>query len=84
MLPLMHLDGCDVVVIDHHGHEVRAVEVRLEPGLAVVAVDPSERDWLQALLRRASHETLAGSVHAVSDGHLHHCGALRLRLVVDA
>jgi hypothetical protein len=77
----MHLDGSDVVVIDHHGHEVRAVEVRLEPGLAVVAVATSERDWLQALLAHASHETLAGSVRAMSDGRLHHCGALRLRLV---
>jgi len=75
MLPLTHLDGSDVVVTDDRGHQVPAIEVRVEPGIAVIAVDAGARDWLRDLLRRAPHETLVGAVRSVIDGHLHHCGA---------
>jgi hypothetical protein len=78
MLTLTHLDGSDVVVIDNHGQHVPAVEVRVEPGFAVVAIDIAAWAWLQALRTRAPDETLEGSVHSASDGHLHHSGALRV------
>lgn len=78
MLPLTHLDGSDVVVIDDHGHQVPAVEVRIEPGFAVVSVGSSARTWLSGVLARSPDDTLAGAVLAAGDGHMHHCGAMRV------
>lgn len=75
---LTHLDGSDVVVTDDRGHHVPVVDVCLEPGLAVVAVDTCARDWLRDLLARAPNETLDGSVRSAANGYLHHCGALRV------
>ena len=77
---LTHLDGSDVVVTDDRGQRVPVVEVCLEPGLAVVAVDTSALDWLRDLWARAPNETLDGAVRSAANGRLHHCGALRVDL----
>jgi hypothetical protein len=77
VLPIMHLDGSDVVVIDSHGQRVPAVdEVRVEPGLAVVAVNKGAHAWLQALAQ-APGDSLACAIRSRS-GHLHHMGAVRV------
>jgi len=78
MLPITHLDGSDVLVIDDRGHQVPAVQVRIEPGFAVVSVDTSARAWLSGVMARSPQDTLAGAVLAAGDGHLHHCGAMRV------
>lgn len=77
-MQLTHLDGSDVVVTDDRGHHVPVIEVCLEPGLAVVAVDTCAREWIRDLLARSPNETLDGSVRSAIDGHLHHYGALRV------
>lgn len=78
MLPIKHLDGADVVVIDAHGQRVPAVdEVRVEPGLAVVAVNEGGRAWLQAVLAQGPYETMDCAIRSRA-GQLHHWGAVRL------
>jgi len=77
MMHVSHWDGADVVVIDSHGRQVPGVdEVRVEPGLAVVAVRTAARGWLQDLLSNAE-EPLACAIRS-RDGQLHHCGAVRV------
>jgi hypothetical protein len=79
MMHYTHLDGSDVVVFDSHGRQVPAVdEVRVEPGFAVVSVNAGALAWLRDLLEREPNETLAGAIHSATDGHMHHCGALRV------
>lgn len=78
--PIAHLDGADVIVIDSRGCQVPVDEVRVEPGVAVVAVDASSSAWLHDLLSRPCNETLHGAVYSVFDGRLHHRGALRVVL----
>ena len=81
MLPITHLDGSDVVVIDSLGQQVPAVdEVRVEPGLAVVAVNTGARDWLHALLAHGADEPLECAIRS-RRGELHHCGAVRVVFV---
>jgi hypothetical protein len=80
VLPMNHLDGTQVVVIDSHGRHVPAVdEVRIEPGIAVVAVKKGARAWVQSMLREPN-ELLECAIHSLS-GQLHHCGAVRISCV---
>jgi hypothetical protein len=77
MLPMTHLDGADVVVIDSHGRHVPGVdEVRVEPGYAVVSVRHDAREWLQDLFANA--EASVDCAIRSRDGHLHHFGAVRV------
>ena len=80
MLPMDHLDGSEVVVIDAHGRHVPAVdEVRIEPGIVVVAVKRGARAWVETLLH-APNELLECAIRSRS-GQLHHCGAVRISCV---
>jgi hypothetical protein len=78
MLTITHLDGADVVVTDSLGRPVPAVdEVRLEPGLAVVAVHPGAYAWLSDLASLAPEQSVSCTIRS-RDGHLHHWGAVRV------
>jgi hypothetical protein len=68
------------VVIDAHGRRVPAVdEVRIEPGIAVVAVKRGARAWVESVLREPD-ELLECAIRSRS-GLLHHCGAVRISCV---
>ena len=80
MLLMDHLDGSEVAVIDAHGRHVPAVdEVRIEPGIVVVAVKRGARAWLESMLREPD-EFLECAIRSRS-GQLHHCGAVRISCV---
>jgi hypothetical protein len=75
MMPITHLDGGNIDVIDSHRRRVPAVVVvRVEPGIAYVTVDAAAAaDWLEELQRDPS-ETLDCAIKSHS-GQLHYCGA---------
>lgn len=82
MLDRTHLDGADVFVFDAHGRSVPAVdEVRIEPGLAVVAVQlEAACSWWLAL---NPEETLACVIRSARDGSVHWRGPVRLSYVCE-
>lgn len=79
MLPITHLDGADVLVIDSRGRHVPAVdEVRLEPGDVVLAVTPGAHAWLQDFVSLAPQQPIACAIRSRDGQHLHYCGAVRV------
>lgn len=79
MLPITHLDGADVIVMDSLGRAVPAVvEVRIEPGVAVVAVNTGARAWLEELLSRSPVPSIELAIRSRDGQRLHHYGAVRV------
>jgi hypothetical protein len=79
MLPITHLDGADVIVMDFLGRPVPSVvEVRIESGVAVVAVNTGARAWLQDLLSRTPEPAREFAIRSRDGQRLHHYGAVRV------
>jgi hypothetical protein len=79
MLAIKHLDGADVIVTDSRGRHVPAVdEVRIEPGLAVLAVHTGAHAWLQDIVSRAPEQPISCAIRSRDGQLLHHCGEVRV------